>query len=58
MNIPIVLKIEDWNVILNALGQRPYIEVAEIINRVKIQADVEVKKAETNLLNKPDEAAP
>ena len=58
MNIPIVLKIEDWNVILNALGQRPYIEVAEIINRVKIQADVEVKKAEANLLNKPDEAAP
>ena len=58
MNIPIVLKIEDWNVILNALGQRPYIEVAEIINRVKIQADVEVKKAEANLLNKPDEAPP
>jgi len=57
MNIPIVLKIEDWNVILNALGQRPYIEVAEIINRVKIQADVEVKKAEANLLNKPDDAA-
>jgi hypothetical protein len=58
MNIPIVLKIEDWNVILNALGQRPYIEVAEIINRVKMQADVEVKKAEANLLNKTDEAAP
>jgi hypothetical protein len=58
MNIPIVLKIEDWNVILNALGQRPYIEVAEIITRVKMQADVEVKKAEANLLNKTDEAAP
>jgi hypothetical protein len=57
MNIPIVLKIEDWNVILNALGQRPYIEVAEIINRVKMQADVEVKKAEAKQLNKMDEVA-
>jgi hypothetical protein len=35
--ISIELSIQAWNVILNALGQRPYIEVFEVIDSINRQ---------------------
>jgi hypothetical protein len=33
------LSIQQWNYILGVLGQRPYIEVTEIIDEIKLQAN-------------------
>jgi hypothetical protein len=37
--ISITLPVQAWNVIMNALGQRPFTEVAELISIVKKQAE-------------------
>ncbi len=39
MNVSVDLTIPQWNVVINALAQRPYIEVADIIGSVKSQAE-------------------
>ncbi len=39
MNVSVELTIPQWNVVINALAQRPYIEVADIIVGVKSQAE-------------------
>ena len=44
--IVIELPVSVWNIVMNALGQRPYLEVAEIINRMKEQAERELKEKE------------
>ena len=41
--IAIELPAQAWNAILNALGQRPYAEVAELIAEVKRQGEAAVK---------------
>ena len=33
------MTIAQWNVVMNALGQRPFAEVAEIIGVIKTQAE-------------------
>lgn len=33
------LTIQQWNYVLGVLGQRPYVEVAEIIDELKAQAN-------------------
>jgi|LauGreDrversion4_2_1035121.scaffolds.fasta_scaffold1757685_1 hypothetical protein len=38
-NITVSLPPEKWNIIMNALGQRPYVEVADLIFQIKKQAD-------------------
>jgi len=44
--IAIELPAQAWNVVLNALGQRPYIEVAELLKEIKKQGETAVKAAE------------
>jgi hypothetical protein len=43
-NLSITLPVQAWNVILNALGQRPYVEVMELIAELKKQADAEAAR--------------
>jgi len=38
-NLSITLPVAAWNVVMNALGQRPFAEVAEIISAIKKQAE-------------------
>jgi len=44
--IVIELPAQAWNVVLNALGQRPYAEVFELIAEMKRQGDTAIKAAE------------
>ena len=44
-NLSITLPVQAWNVILNALGQRPYAEVMELVAELKKQADAQVNVA-------------
>jgi hypothetical protein len=41
--ISIELPAQAWNAILNALGQRPYAEVVELIAEVKRQGEAAIK---------------
>lgn len=44
-NITIILPVQAWNVILNALAQRPFSEVVDLIAELKKQADAAQKPA-------------
>jgi len=44
-NLTITLPVQAWNVIMNALGQRPFAEVADLIAELKKQADANQKPA-------------
>ena len=44
-NISVTLPLQAWNVILNALGQRPYAEVVDLVAELKKQAEAQVNKA-------------
>ena len=48
MNVTITLTIEEANYVLAALGARPFAEVADLITKVKMQA-------ESQLAPKPQE---
>lgn len=39
MNVSITMTVAQWNVVMNAIGQRPFAEVADIIGLIKAQAD-------------------
>ena len=41
--IAIELPAQAWNVVLNALGQRPYVEVADLLMEIKKQGEMAVK---------------
>jgi hypothetical protein len=38
-NVTIAMTVAQWNVVMNALGQRPFAEVTDIIGNIKAQAD-------------------
>lgn len=42
----IELPVEAWNVVMNALGQRPFAEVAAVIAEIRKQADEQLHKPE------------
>jgi hypothetical protein len=46
-NLPIDIKLTlgQWNVVLNALGQRPFAEVNEVISAIKVQGERAVSEA-------------
>jgi hypothetical protein len=46
-SISIELPIAAWNIVMNALGARPYAEVVEVIAAVKQQAEGQLKEAES-----------
>jgi hypothetical protein len=39
VSISISMTVAQWNVVMNALGQRPFAEVAEIIGEMKGQVE-------------------
>lgn len=45
--ISIELPAQAWNIVLNALAQRPYAEVADLLIEIKQQGETAVKAAET-----------
>lgn len=45
-NISISLPAQAWNVILNALGQRPFLEVTDLIAELKKQAESQLPQPE------------
>lgn len=42
--VSITFSVATWNVIMNALGQRPFIEVAQLIAEIQTQAKMQVAK--------------
>lgn len=40
--ISILLSVQAWNIVMNALGQRPFAEVAELISIIKKQAEAQL----------------
>ena len=42
LNISISLTVEQWNLVLNALGNRPFAEVNDVIYSVKRQAEEQI----------------
>lgn len=47
--VSITLPVQAWNVVMNALGQRPYVEVAELIANIKVQAENHLQKQEPTI---------
>ena len=45
MSISINLTVAQWNVVLNALGGRPFAEVNDLINAIKTQAEAQIVPA-------------
>jgi hypothetical protein len=60
MNVSVELTIPQWNVVINALAQRPYIEVADIIVGVKAQAEERMNNVAqmAQAMNEAAKAAP
>lgn len=46
--ISITLPVQAWNVVVNALGQRPYLEVVELIANIKKQAEDQLSRLKTD----------
>lgn len=44
-NVTITLPVNAWNIVLNALGGRPYAEVAELLEEIKKQAAGQLSQA-------------
>lgn len=40
--LSITLTIAQWNVVMQALGERPFAQVSGLINEIKTQADAEI----------------
>lgn len=45
-NVSITLPVNAWNVVMNALGGRPFAEVAELIAAIKEQAAPQLNVAQ------------
>jgi hypothetical protein len=42
VSISITMTVAQWNVVMTALGQRPFAEVTDIIGNIKAQADAQL----------------
>lgn len=42
--ITITLSVDEWNVVMNALGNRPFAEVSNVISSIQSQASTQVSK--------------
>lgn len=50
-NVTIALPVAAWNVVLNALAQRPYAEVSELVEEMRRQAAPQVQAIEAEEKN-------
>lgn len=48
-NLSIELPAQSWNVVLNALAQRPFAEVFELITEIKKQAEAAIIAAKADV---------
>lgn len=46
--VSIILPVQAWNVVMNALGQRPFAEVADLIASIKKQAEDQLSQLKTD----------
>lgn len=46
--VSITLPVQAWNVVMNALGQRPFAEVADLIAAIKKQAEDQLAQQPAN----------
>jgi hypothetical protein len=44
--ITVTLSLTEWNTVLNALGQRPFVEVAAILNSIQDQAKAQIDNSD------------
>jgi hypothetical protein len=56
-NISVTLPVQAWNNILNIIGDRPFKEVAELIGKIKRQAEAQITPAAPAVDEPMDEAA-
>lgn len=42
--ISITLSVNEWNIVMNALGRQPYLEVADLIKAMREQASTQLNK--------------
>ena len=47
--IAIELPVAAWNIVMNALGNRPYAEVAELVTAIQKQAEERLKEPEVTM---------
>lgn len=47
--IAIELPVAAWNIVMNALGNRPYAEVAELVTAIQKQAEERIKEPEVTM---------
>lgn len=40
--ITITLKVPQWNVVMQGLGNMPFAQVNELVNEIKVQADAQL----------------
>jgi len=45
MQIDLSLTVDQVNLILNALGQRPYVEVMDLVARIKLDAEKQLSSS-------------
>ena len=45
--ISVTLAVSQWNVVMQALGERPFAQVAGLIQEIKAQADNELSKKQS-----------
>ena len=45
--VSIELTVVEWNIVMNALGGRPFAEVAEVITKVRQQAETQLNASQT-----------
>ena len=56
LNVSITMTVAQWNVVMNALGQRPFAEVVDIIGNIKAQADEQLASKANEAPEAPAEA--
>jgi len=56
VNVSITLSVAQCNVVMAALGQRPFAEVADIIGNIKAQADAQLAPKVNDVPEAPAEA--
>lgn len=47
-NVKIELPVNAWNIVMAALGQRPFVEVSELIAEMKKQAEPQIQKIQNS----------
>lgn len=47
-NVKIELPVNAWNIVMTALGQRPFVEVSDLITEMKKQAEPQIQQIQNS----------